>query len=236
MTENKLFADGFYSEREDLVKKYFGSKLDELRDQLKQLYSPCMTRLMKAGQQIGTGAGLTITEISNLDPSKRQIVVSATLYYDAFWRLESAYLMLRIGLINVAYSSLRSCLENVIAAHIVENIESESLTFLKGDKINQSAIAHFVSAKDNENIKQTKDKLGKWGVHSCVESIGIGIICNPNAFEKMMSETNDQNIQTLNQEFGDYAHVCYQAINTVFLIFMLFVNKGTQNSTVKSKN
>ena len=161
MSEAKLFVDKFYSERENLVREQIGPQLEGLREQLKQLYSPCIVKLMNAEQQVQTAKGLTIGDLLNLEPSKRQMIVTATMYNDALWRLEAAYLMLCIGMLNVAYSNLRSCLETVIAAHIVENIESQSIMFLNREKINQADIAPFIHEKDNEAIKKIKIKLGE---------------------------------------------------------------------------
>ena len=45
MSGVKLFADTFYSERENLIRERIGPKVDRLKEELKQLYSPCMTRL-----------------------------------------------------------------------------------------------------------------------------------------------------------------------------------------------
>ena len=228
MFEGKLFIDKFYSERENLVREHLGPQLDGLRQQLRQLYSPCMTRLMNVEQQMQSEKGLTIKDLLDLDPNKRQMVVTATMYNDALWRLEAAYLMLRIGILNVAYSNLRSCLETIIAAHIVENIESASIKFLNGEKINPADIALFIPKKYNEDIKQIKGKLGEWGVHSSVESIVIGSSCSQRTFDMMISETKTSKPQTLSQEFDDYAKVCLQAINTIFLIFFFLISKGTE--------
>ncbi len=228
MVENQVFSDKLYGERESLVKKYIGTQLDELQEQLKQLYSPCMTRLMNAQIQVKSDKDMTIGDLLNLEASKRQMVVTATIYNDALWRLEAAFLMLRIGMLNVAYSNLRSCLESLITAHIIENIESEAVRFLNGKKINQDKIAPFITNKYNEEIQQIKNKLGEWGVHSGIESIRLGILFNPSTFDKMIAETKISKPQTIHQEFGDYAETCIQAINTVFLIFVFLIHKGTR--------
>ena len=46
MIEKQIFSDKFYSERENLVWKHIGAQLDGLREQLKQLYSPCITSVV----------------------------------------------------------------------------------------------------------------------------------------------------------------------------------------------
>lgn len=237
MSESKLFLDKFYSERESLIREKIGSTLDILKGDLKQLYSPCMSRLMNAEQQVQTDKGLTIGDLLSLEPSKRQMIVTATMYNDALWRLEAAYLMLCIGILNVAYSNLRSCLETVIAAHIVENIESQSIKFLKGERINQADIAPFIPEKYNEDIKKIKDKLGEWGVHSGVESIMIGTFCSPKTFDKMISDTKVNKPQELHPDFFDFANTCIQAIGDIFIIFMFLMSKGTKynRGTVKNR-
>ena len=237
MTETQIFSDKFYSERENLVREHIGTQLDGLREQLKQLYSPCITRLMNAAHQTQADRASTIGELLDLEPSKRQMIVTATTYNDALWRLEAAYLMLRIGILNVAYSNLRSCLETIIAAHIVENIESKSVNFLNNERINQADIAPFIPGKYNENIKKIKDKLGEWGVHSGVESIMIGTFCSPKTFDKMISDTKVNKPQQLHPNFFDFADTCIQAIGTVFLIFMFLISKGTKynRGTIKQR-
>ena len=227
MTETQIFSDKFYSERDNLVWEHIGAQLGGLREQLKQLYSPCITRLMDAAYQTQADRASTIGELLDLEPRKRQMIVTATMYNDALWRLEAAYLMLRIGVLNVAYSNLRSCLETIIVAHIVENIESKSVDFLNNKRINQADIAPFISNKYNDDIKQLKGKLGEWGVHSKVESIMIGIFCNPNTFEKMISENKGSKPQTIQPEFSNYAKMCVRAFNTVSLIFHFLIHKGT---------
>ncbi len=227
MAENQIFIDKFYSERESLVKEHIGTQLDKLQEQLKQLYSPCVTRLMNAQIKVKSDKDMTIGDLLDLEPSQRQMLVTATMYNDALWRLEFAFLMLRIGILNVAYSNLRSCLEILVTAHIIENIESEAVSFLNREKINQTKIAPFISKKYNEDIQQIKNRLGEWGVHSGIESIRLGILFNPNTFDKMISETKISKPQTIHQEFSDYAKTCIQAINTVFLIFIFLIHKGT---------
>lgn len=237
MSESKIFLDKFYSERENLIREKIGPILDRLKEDLKQLYSPCVVRIMNAEQQVQTDKGLTIGDLLNLEPSKRQMIVTATMYNDALWRLEAAYIMLCIGMLNVAYSNLRSCLETVIAAHIVENIESQSIKFLNREKINQAAIAPFITEKYNQDIKNIKDKLGEWGVHSGVESIMIGTFCSPKTFDKMISDTKVNKPQELHPDFFDFADTCIQAIGNVFLIFMFLISKGTKynRGTIKQR-
>lgn len=227
MAENKIFSDKFYSEREILVREHIGTQLDSLQEQLKQLYSPCMARLMNAQIELKSDKDMTIGELLDLEPKQRQMVVTAVMYNDALWRLEAAFLMLRIGILNVAYSNLRSCLEILITAHIIENIDSEAVNFLNGERINQAKIAPFITKEYNNDIKQIKNKLGEWGIHSGIESIRLGILFSPNTFDKMISETQVSKPQGIHEEFVDYAKTCIQAINTVFLIFVFLIHKGT---------
>ena len=129
MTNGEIFCDKFYQWRERLVREQIGEELDKLKPEIKQLYSPCMSRLMNAQTQ----KELTLNELLALPPNQRQAIVSTILYNDALWRIEAAYLMLCIGMLNVVYSNLRTCLENVVKAHIVENLDSEAQRLLKGD-------------------------------------------------------------------------------------------------------
>lgn len=83
MAENQIFIDKFYSERENLVNEYIRTQLDKLQERLKQLYLPCMTRVMNAQIKAKSDKAMTIRGLLNLEPSQRQMVVRAAMYNDA---------------------------------------------------------------------------------------------------------------------------------------------------------
>ena len=44
--------------------------------------------------------------------------------------------MLCIGMLNISYSNLRSCIDDIGGAHIIENLDSEAIKFLKMRGVN----------------------------------------------------------------------------------------------------
>jgi len=221
---NLLYNDTYYAHREELIRQQIGKRLDTLRRDLSQLDSPCATKLFA----LPHNNVLTIQEILSLNSSERQQIISTLLYNDAYWRLEAAYLTLCVGMLNITYSNLRSCLETVVAAHIIENLDSEARKFLTKGKVNPTNIARFIPKQYNEQIIKMKEKLGEWGVHSHLSSIQLGSLFGPNAFEKMVSHTSVKREQTLNPEFVNVANTCIQVIGDVFLMFMFLMSKGTK--------
>jgi hypothetical protein len=225
MNEYKLFADPFFGEREKLIKGCLGSQLDQTSEIIKQLYSPCTSRLFNAEMQLGPSINLTVEGLIDLEPKKCQALLSAYLYDHALWYLEASCIMLRSGIIGCVYTNLRTCLETIIVSHIIENYETELNKFLTGKEINLSVIEGLLTPKYNEDIKQIKYTLGQWGIHTNINSTIIGIFCDPLTLDKMISETNNPKSQILHEQFVDYGKVCLQAINTVFLVFMFIVSK-----------
>jgi len=224
LRNGQIFCDAFYENREKVVREQIGKHLDGIKKNISQLYSLCLSRLMNAQPQ----KELTLDEFLSLESGQRQGILSAVLYNDALWRLEAAYLMLCIGMLNVAYSNLRSCLEILVDAHIIENLDSEAIKFLKGEEIEPTKISSFILEEYNTNIAQMKKTLGNWGVHSSLSSVQLGIFCGPNTFDKLVAQTNTKRIQTVHQSFADAAKTCIQAINDVWLIFFYLISKGTK--------
>ena len=228
---NLLYNDTFYAHREELIRQQIGKRLDTLRRDLSQLDSPCATKLFA----IPHDKVLTIKELLSLNSSERRQILSTLLYNDAYWRLEAAYLTFCVGMLNVTYSNLRSCLETVVAAHIIENLDSEARKFLTKGNVDPTKIARFIPKQYNEQIIKMKKTLGEWGVHSHLSSVQLGSLFGPNVFEKMVSHTSVKREQTLNPEFVNAANTCIQVIGDVFLMFMFLMSKGTKyKAAIKS--
>jgi len=221
---NLLYNDTFYAHREELVRQQIGKRLDTLRRDLSQLDSPCATKLFALPHD----KVLTIKELLSLNSSERQQILSTLLYNDAYWRLEAAYLTFCVAMLNVTYSNLRSCLETVVAANIIENLDSEAQKFLTKGKVDPTKIALFIPKQYNKQIIKMKKTLGELGVHSHLNSVQLGSLFGPNAFEKMVSHTSFKREQTLNPEFVNAADMCIQVIGNVFLMFMFLISKGTK--------
>ena len=222
MTDAKFFKHPFYSEREQLVYGEIGRDLDQLETILEQLYSPCQVKIMNANL---SNKDLTIQDILNMEQKHRQDIVGAILYNDGLWRIEAAYLMLSIGFLNTAFSNLRSCLESVVAANIAENIDEEAVNFLNGKKIDPTKLNGAINKDYYQQIKEMRERLGEWGVHSNIVSTRFGIL-GPNTFDKMISKVNNPRPQSLTPGFNEAAIDCVRAINSVFVVFMFLISRG----------
>jgi len=222
MSDGKFFQHPFYSEREQLVYKEIGRDLDQLETILEQLTSPCMVRIMNSKL---SNKDLTIQDVLDMETNDRQDIVAAIMYNDGLWRIEAAYLMLCVGLLNVAFSNLRSCMECIIAANIVENIDEEAVNYLNGKRINLNKLNGSIDKDYNQKIKTMKDRLGEWGVHSTIIATRFGMM-GPNTFDKMISKNNYPRPQSLVPGFKDAAIDCVQAINDVFLVFRFLISRG----------
>ena len=128
----------------------------------------------------------------------------------------------------IAFSNLRSCLEIIVSAHIVENIPAEAEKFLKREKVEPVKIQSFIPMQYNDAIKDIKEKLGAWGVHSHVDSIRLAILCGPSLLDKMIAKTKIEKEQALHDSFIEEAKVCVKAIDSVFTLFIFLITKGTK--------
>ena len=171
---------------------------------------------------------ITLEDLLSLDPDSRQAILAAILYNDALWRFESAYLMLTIGMLNVTYSNLRSCLESIVKAHIVENLDSEAIKFLKTGKINPTKISGFIPEEYDNAILKMREAFSDWGIHSHLRAVQLSSLFGPNSFDKMVSATTIKRPQILSDAFTDAATTCIKAMGKVFIMFMWFISKGTE--------
>jgi hypothetical protein len=229
---SNVYADKFYSSREELIRNFIGTRLDTLRRDLSQLDSPCSVKLVN----LPKGNALTIDNLLSLDSTVRQQILSTLLYNDAYFRLEAAYLTFCIGMLNITYSNLRSCLETIVDAHIIENLDNEAIQFLKKGEVDRTKIALFVPKEYNQQILDMKKALSELGVHSHLRSIQLSSLFGPNAFEKMISKTSTKHEQNLHPAFVDAANKCYQMIGSVFITFMYLMHKGTKYSSTSVSN
>ena len=222
MTDNKIFKHPFYAEREQLVYGEIGRDLDQLEAILEQLYSPCLSKIWNTKL---SNKDLTIQDVLDMEQKDRQDIVAAILYNDGLWRIEAAYLMLSVGFLNVAFSNLRSCLESIVAANIAENIDEEAVNFLNGKKIDPTRLNGAINKDYSQQIKEMRERLGEWGVHSNVVATRFGML-GPNTFDKMISKIKNPRSQSLIPGFKEAATDCVRAINSVFLVFMFLISRG----------
>jgi len=224
MSNTNIYSDAFYQNREVVIRNKIGKQLDSLRKDISQLNSPCTVRMMKIPK------GMTWENLPSLDSDSRQAILAAILYNDAFWRLESAYLMLTIGMLTVTYSNLRSCLESVVKAHIVENLDSEAIKFLKTGQINPTKISGFIPEEYDNAILKMREAFSDWGTHSHLKAVQLSALFGPSSFDKMVANTTINRPQILSDAFADAARTCIKAMGDVFVMFMWIMSKGTKYS------
>ncbi len=202
MSNAKIYSDVFYRAREITVRQQIGKQLDDMEKDLSQLDSPCLVRMMKIQKK------MTLKDLLSVDSNTRQGVLAAILYNDALWRIKATYLMLTLGMLNIAYSNLRSCLESIVNAHIIENLDSEAIKFVKTGKINPTKISDFIPEVYDRNILNMKETFGSWGTHSNLSAVHLSALFGPNTFEMMVSKTNAQHDQVLAESFTVAAKDC----------------------------
>ncbi len=222
MSNAHIYSDTFYRGREITVRQQIGKQLDDMEKDLSQLDSPCLVRMMKIQKE------MTLEDLLSVDPNTRQEVLAAILYNDALWRIKATYLMLTLGMLNIAYSNLRSCLESIVNAHIVENLDSEAIKFVETGKINPTKISDFIPENYDRSILNMKRAFGNWGTHSNLSAVHLSALFGPNTFDMMVSKTSAQHDQVLNESFTLAAKTCIEAVGKVFLIFMWIISKGTK--------
>jgi hypothetical protein len=227
---SNFFADKFYAEREELIRKAIGPRLDTLRKDLNQLDSPCSVKLFNLPKV----EVLTIEHLLSMDSTIRQQILSTLLYNDAYFRMEAAYFTFCIGILNITYSNLRSCLETIVDAHIIENLDDEARRFLKKGEVHRNKIAAFIPTNYNDQIINMKKTLSDLGVHSHLRSIQLSSLFGPNTFDKMVSHTSVESKLTLHPAFVDAANECFQMIGSIFITFMYLINKGTKYRSATS--
>lgn len=224
MKNGRIFCDNYFEKRESVVREQIGKQLDRLKGDFAQLYSPVMVRLMNAQLD----KPLTKDELLSFEPSKRQDILAAVLYNDALWRLEAAYIMLCIGMLNVSYSNLRSCIDDIVGAHIIENLDSEAVNFLKKGEINPTKIEKYIPEEYNILVRTIKETLGKWGVHCSLDSVQLSLAFGPSTFIKMISQTTIPKSEKISKDFKNAADVCIKVMGDVFILFMFLMSKGTK--------
>lgn len=222
MSNANIYSDAFYQNRELVIRDKIGEQLDSLRKDISQLNSPCTVRMMKIPK------GMSWENLLSIDSDSRQAILATILYNDAFWRLESAYLVLTIGMLTVTYSNLRSCLESVVKAHIVENLDSEAIKFLKTGKINPTKIAGFIPEEYDNAILKMREAFSDWGTHSHLKAVQLSALFGPSSFDKMVANTNTKRPQMLDDAFTGAARTCIKAMGDVFVMFMWIMSKGTK--------
>jgi hypothetical protein len=224
ISRQEFSEDTFFGKYESLIREQLGKQLDDLAKQLRDISSECNIRLMNIP---ASEKGITVNDLLQGNSSYRRQIVAAMLYNDALWRLEAAYLMLSIGLINIAYANLRESLETLIKAFIVERVDTEAITFLKGEEVNQKLIENYINHDYNNRLKAMKKAFSNWGVHTRFESVQLTSLFGPSRFDKMVSESPKINrVLKLPDGFVDVASACIERAGYLGLLFSWLMSKS----------
>jgi len=154
----------------------------------------------------------------------------ATLFYnDSLWRLEAAHLMMCTGMLNVAYTNLRTVVDALAAAFIVERCDEEALNFLKkeGYEVNPKLIAEVIKDTEYQSVPlDMKKAYNSLGVHPCFKSLQLSSMFGVNRFEKFLAErkTGKHKELQLPEGFVDAARFCIQQGSNVGILFSWLLN------------
>jgi len=210
--------DTFFGKYESLIREQVGKQLDGFNKLLHDIGNDCLVKLMNVP---AGGKVLTVEDLLQGDSKLRRQTVSAILYDDALWRLEAAYLMLSIGLLNIAYANLRESLEALIKAFIVERVDTEAINFLKGKDIDQKLIENYINQEYNRLLKDMKKAFSNWGVHTKFESVQLTSLFGPGRFDKIVAEVPKVNRPLkLRDGFVDAASRCINQAGNLGILFV----------------
>lgn len=110
---------------------------------------------------------------------------------------------------SVAYTNLRTSLDALLTAFIVERCDEEALRFLRNDKVKLNLAEELISTYYNDALKAMKDAYSIWGVHSYFEAVQLSSLFGANRFDKYLTEsTKIQRELQLPEGLIDAAKTC----------------------------
>ena len=222
MSRQEYSTETFFGKYESLIGEQVGKELDGFDRLLHDIGNDCLVKLFNLEYK---EEGLTTDDLLQGDAQQRCKILSAILYDDALWRLEAAYLMICIGLLNVAYANLRESLEALITAFIVERVDAQAIKFLKGEKVDQRLIAKYINPDYNRWLKDMKKAFSNWGVHTKFESVQLTSLFGPGRFDKIVAEVPKVNRPLkLRDGFVDAASRCIKQGGDLSILFGWLMN------------
>ncbi|MCK4368354.1 MAG: hypothetical protein KAV68_01605 [Dehalococcoidales bacterium] len=167
------------------------------------------------------GSPITVESLKGYNSDSRCKILAALLYKDALRRLEAAHLMMCIGLLNVAYANLRTSLEFLQTAFIVERCDTEALRFLGNKEVNLKLMDKLlINPAVSTRLKNLKDFFTLLGVHRYLSSLQLSSLFGANQFDKYVTEsTKIQKKLQLPEGFVGAAKECIQQGEQVGLLF-----------------
>jgi hypothetical protein len=223
MTSKQIYsADSFYGRFESVVRERLGNELDDLNKLLTDIGNKCLTKLFDLRDD---DKRLTAEKLLQGDSRQRCQVLAAILYDDALWRLEAAYLMISLGLLNIAYTNLRASFEELLRAFVVERLDSEATRFLKNQSVDPVRIERLIPPDYNDLIKKTRDAFDDKGVHTSFGSVQMTSIIGPRRSDRIVAEVTKVNRPlVLPDGFVEAASICIKQGGNVGLSFLQLIS------------
>jgi hypothetical protein len=225
MESKQMFStENYFGKYELVVRGEIGKELDDLKHLISQIENRCTIRIMNIDfHRPDKGSPITVESLKGYNSDSRCKILAALLYNDALWRLEAAHLMMCIGLLNVAYANLRTSLEALLTAFIVERCDEEALRFLKNEKVNLKLAEKLINPLNpqyNNVLKAMKKAYSDWGVHTFFKSLQLTSLFGASRFDKYVAEsTKIQKSLQLPEGFIDAVKVSIQQGGQVGLLF-----------------
>lgn len=222
MADKQMFStENYFGKYELIVRGEIGKELDDFKHLISQIENKCTVRIMNIDfNRPNRGSPISVEDLVSCDSDFRCKTLAALLFNDALWRLEAAHLMMCIGLLNVAYANLRTSLEALLTAFIVERCDEEALRFLRNEKVNPKLAERLINPEYNNVLKAMKDAYGVWGVHTYFESLQLSSLFGASRFDKYVTEsTKIQKSLQLPEGFLDAAKRCIQQGGQVGILF-----------------
>ena len=218
---NQVFSpETYFGEYEAIIREVIGDELDRFKKSIKDLENSCTTRLMNV-DFLTKGTPVTIEGLRSTDRAVRCKILSAFLYNDALWRLEAAHLMMCIGILNVAYTNLRTCIEFMQTAFIVERRDEEAKRFLENKEVDLRLMDELLINKEySDHLQELKNTYTHLGVHRYLSSLLLSSLFGANRFDKYVTESiNKHRPFKLPDGFVDEAKLCIRHGERVCLMF-----------------
>jgi hypothetical protein len=185
-------TDTFFGEYESFLRKEIGKGLDGLKKMIHDIEGCCTTRIMNVDmlRPAEKGSIVKIEDILEIDSKTRGQIVSCFLYNDALYRLEAAHLMMCIGLFSIAYTNLRTCIEFLQTAFIVERLDEQAKKFLNKSDVDLSVIDKLLINREySKHLQDLKKLYNDLGVHRSIRAVQLTSIFGPNRFHKYVTES-----------------------------------------------
>lgn len=220
---SQMFSpENYFGEYEAVIRQEIGDRLDSFKKSIGDLENRCTVRMMNVDYfRPDKGQPITVEGMLKYEKGVRGKVLSAFIYNDALWRLEAAHLMICVGMLNVAYANLRSCIEFMQTAFIVERRDEEAITFLGNREVNLKLLDELLINKEYSNhLKQLKELYTHLGVHRYLSSLQLSSLFGANRFEKFVAESlKKHKTPQLPRGFADAANMCIEHGERVWLMF-----------------